>query len=236
VALNPAIRLRDVGKRYGQKWVLKDVSITINETELILIVGPNGAGKSTLLKVIAGVIKPTMGEVILFRESTKPSKPEAKRHLGVLLHESFLYDELNVRENLQFFEAMYGGSRGDWWKFVEVLDVDKVMNSRVSELSYGWRKRVDVVRALVHHPRIVLLDEVFSELDRDTCQLVTKRVIPQVLEEGTTVVMASHIVEYMEGLSYTEIRLHEGRVISVERRGGVEFQANLPALQKGLEG
>ena len=220
---NPAIMLRSVGKRYGQKWAIEDVSISISESELVLINGPNGAGKSTLLKVIAGVVEPTKGEIVLFKEAVKPSNPEARRHLGVLLHDSFLYDELTVRENLEFFNSMYGGSKTrDWMEFVEILGVDKVLNSKASELSYGWRKRVDIARTLVHHPRIILFDEVFSGLDRNGCQLVTKNVIPKVLSENTTVVIASHISGYVNGLWHTRVRLDDGHVISIESRTEVE--------------
>lgn len=217
---NSAIRLQGVGKRYGRKWALKDVSIAIGEGELALVVGPNGAGKSTLLKIVAGVVKPTRGEVRLFKEGARSARPEVRRHLGVLLHESFLYDELTVRENLEFFYAMYkGGAIQDWREFVEALDVDKVLSCRVSELSYGWKRRVDLARALIHQPRVVLLDEVFSGLDRGSCQVVAEEVIPRVLREGATVVMASHIEEYMENLSYMKVQLHDGCVISVEGEG-----------------
>lgn len=219
MALTPSITLQNIGKRYGRNWALKDVSLTVGEGELVLIVGPNGAGKSTLIKLIAGVINPTNGEIKLLKEGMKPSKPKARWNLGVLLHESFLYDELRVRENLDFFFSMYGSGRGrDWSKFINVLGVDTVINHKVSELSSGWRKRVDIARTLVHHPRIILFDEVFSELDTAGCQLMTKSVIPQILEEGTTVVITSHILEYMDGLEYRPIALEAGRVVSVYRK------------------
>ena len=220
---NPAITLRNVGKRYGQKWAVEDISVTIDEAQLVLVVGPNGAGKSTLLKIIAGVVEPTKGEISLFRENMRPSNPEARRRLGVLLHESFLYDELTVRENLEFFHSMYGSSKTlDWWEFVEILGIDKVLSNKASDLSHGWRKRVDIVRALIHHPMLVLFDELFSGLDQRGCQLVTKKVIPKVLGEDTTVVMASHISGYMNGLWHSKIRLNDGRVTSIERGTSVE--------------
>ena len=224
MAFSPSITLQNIGKRYGRNWALKDVSITVGEGELVLIMGPNGAGKSTLIKLIAGVVNPTSGEVKLLKAGMKPSKPKARWHLGVLLHESFLYDELKVRENLDFFFSMYGNGRSrDWSKFVNVLGVDTLINQKVSELSSGWRKRVDIARTLIHHPRIVLFDEVFSKLDTDGCQLMTKSVIPQILEEGTTVVMTSHIFEHMDGLEYKTIELEAGRVISVDRKIAFEF-------------
>ena len=217
---NLSLVLRNVGKRYGQKWAIEDVSLTINEAELALIVGPNGAGKSTLLKVIAGVVEPTRGEVSLFRENMAPQNSEARRRLGVLLHESFLYDELTVRENLEFFHSMYGHDKAlDGWEIVESLDIDKVLSSKASELSHGWRKRVDIARALIHHPKIVLFDELFSGLDRSGCQLLTEKVIPTVLAEGITIVLASHIGGYVNGLWHSRIRLNNGRVTSIERGG-----------------
>ena len=220
---NPAVTLRNVGKRYGQKWALEDISITIDEAKLVLIVGPNGAGKSTLLKIISGVVEPTKGNVNLFRENMSPSNPEARRRLGVLLHDSFLYDELTVRENLEFFHSMYGRNKTpDWHEFVDVLGMENIMDSKASELSYGWRKRADILRALIHHPRIVLFDELFSGLDEHGCQLVTEKVIPKVLGEETTVVVASHIDGYMRGLWHSKIRLGDGRLVSVERGNSVE--------------
>ncbi len=220
---HPSVVLTNVGKRYGMMWAIEDLSLTIEEAELALIVGPNGAGKSTMLKVIAGVIEPTKGEISLFRESMRPSNAEARKWLGVLLHESFLYDELTVRENLEFFHSIYrGNQKMSWWKIIDSLDIARVLGSKASELSYGWRRRVDIARALIHHPRIVLFDELFSGLDSSVCQLMTKEIIPEVLAEGTTVIVASHIGRYLDGMWHHRIRLNAGRVDSVEGRGHVE--------------
>lgn len=161
------VKLKNVWKRY-KKWVLKDVNLSIDRGTVIGLVGPNGSGKSTLLNIIAGLVRPTRGEIII-SEYKVPEDHEYKFHIGILLHNSVLYDELTVAENLIYYSKVYGL---DNWRslesvreLIEVFELKDYISVKVEALSHGWRKRVDIIRAFMHDPDIILLDEPFSGLD-----------------------------------------------------------------------
>jgi len=160
------IELVDVWKRFGRVWILRGVNMNVRRSTLIAIVGENGSGKTTLLKIICGLIKPTRGSVkILGRDIRKDST--YKYHVGILFHENVLYDELTVHENLIFYSRMYGfKDLNDLARNVfKRLNLERYRDVKVRDLSYGWRKRVNFVRALVNDPEIILLDEPLSGLD-----------------------------------------------------------------------
>lgn len=195
-------------KAYGSIWALRNVSISINSGCLVLVLGPNGAGKSTLIKILCGLLKPTKGvvRVLGFKHGCR----EIKRRIGVVLHEPILYGELTVLENLVFYSSFYNSKVDDW--VVRVLGIDTVFRERVDRLSYGWRKKVDLARALIHSPNLLLLDEPFSGLDESTCETISKQIIPAFIENGRTVVIASHIGEYVNHIPHVEIMLANGEV------------------------
>ena len=156
----------DVWKRYRGEWVLKGVNLKIEENSLIAIVGKNGSGKTTLLKLMCGLIKPTKGVVRILGENVKIDR-SYKGKIGVLLHENVLYEELTVRENMEFYERMFGGMSDLARDVFKRLGLEKFEGKKVKALSYGWKKRVNLVRALINDPKILLLDEPLSGLDED---------------------------------------------------------------------
>ena len=161
------LRVRDLWKKYREEgpWVLSGASLEAGPGSMIWIVGSNGSGKTTLLRIIAGLTLPTRGSVEI--SGMPPRSPEARRMMGVVLHRSFLYDELSVRENLEYYAVLYGVEDYDPESdsIVEMLGLRKYLDRRASELSYGWRRRADMARALLHKPKILLVDEPFTGLD-----------------------------------------------------------------------
>ncbi|HIQ12784.1 MAG TPA: ABC transporter ATP-binding protein [Thermoprotei archaeon] len=157
------LQLLDIWKKYGGKWVLKGIDFEVSESEVICIYGENGVGKTTLLKIIAGLVTPTKGKILFNGESSRKYR---NRFQGVLLHENILYEELSVEENIRYYSILY---RGDGLelvdRLVEALGLKKYWGSRVGTLSYGWRKRANIVKAFLNNPRLLLLDEPFTGLD-----------------------------------------------------------------------
>ena len=194
-------------KAYGSNWALRNVSISIGRGCLALLLGPNGAGKSTLIKILCGLAKPSRGivRVLGFKHGR-----ELNRRIGVLLHEPILYEELTVLENLAFYSSFYKSKIDS--RLVKLLGIDFVLRERVNQLSYGWRRRVDLARALIHSPDLLLLDEPFSGLDESICEVVSKHIIPLFIGSGKTVIIASHIREYVDHLPHMEIILVNGEV------------------------
>ncbi|ABO08903.1 ATP-binding cassette domain-containing protein [Pyrobaculum calidifontis] len=150
------IEIRDVWKRLGGFWVLRGVNMRVNS--VVTLVGPNGSGKTTLVKIIAGVLEPSRGEVLV--DGRRPRVPASV--LGVVFHTPMLYPELTVRENLKLFAKLSGG------RLVGCpLGVCKVLDKPVKALSFGWRRRVDVVRALLPDPPNLVIDEPTTGLDEE---------------------------------------------------------------------
>ncbi len=162
-----AIKLIDVSKRYGGRYVLKNLHLDVDVGEITCIYGGNGVGKTTLIKITAGLIRPSRGEVYLMGLNIRDGG--YKKHVGVLLHENVLYEELTIDENLKYFSRMYGYSHYDHISEVttlmKIFKIDRYINQRVKSLSYGWRKRANIIKTFLNSPDIVLLDEPFIGLD-----------------------------------------------------------------------
>ena len=150
------IEVLDVWKRLGGSWVLRGVKLSVNS--VVTLVGPNGSGKTTLVRIIAGVLEPTRGEV--FIDGRRPKVPASV--LGVVFHTPMLYPELTVKENLRLFGKMSGGRLEGC-----PLGVCKVLDKPVKALSFGWRRRVDMVRALLPNPPNLVIDEPTTGLDEE---------------------------------------------------------------------
>lgn len=167
---SPPLYLEHIGKKYVDKWVLRDIVLRIDSTGLYVIWGDNGSGKTTLLKITAGLLRPSKGNVYIFGHKVGYGGWD-KSLVNVLLHENIMYDELTVEENLDFYSRMYGLSSirdsKPAYKAFEAFGLEDYMDYRMSSLSYGWRKRVNIVRALINRPRLLLLDEPTIGLDMD---------------------------------------------------------------------
>ena len=164
------IELIDVWKGFKNDWVLKGINLKIQENGLFAIVGENGSGKTTLIKIISGLLRPDRGVVKLFGEDLRNNN-EYKKRIGVLLHENILYEELTIQENLEFYSKLYGTEEDISevaLRLIEALDLRKYMNFKVRDLSYGLKKRANIVRALVNNPDLILFDEPFAGLDENS--------------------------------------------------------------------
>jgi ABC-type multidrug transport system ATPase subunit len=171
----PLLKLEGVTKRFGGLVAVDHIDLEIDKGESIGIVGPNGSGKTTLLKIVAGLIKPSKGVVKILGNDLRKFK-DYKRFLGVLLHENVLYEELTVGENLKFYAKAYGVFSDLAKDVFEAFRLERFENSKVKELSFGWKKRVNLVRALINDPKIVLLDEPFAGLD-DVAREIVKELM-----------------------------------------------------------
>ncbi len=191
-SVEPIARLEGVWKRFeGQpSWVLRGVSMTVRPGELVLVMGRNGTGKTTLLKIMAGLVEPSRGRVLI--GGLQPGSTQARMMLGVVLHHPLVYDELTVQENLSYYAGLYGvyGYEPRRDEVAEALGVTRVLGARVSSLSFGWRRRVDIVRALIHRPRILLLDEPTTGLDDDTVESLLDMTV-ELSKRGVAVVSTS---------------------------------------------
>jgi ABC-2 type transport system ATP-binding protein len=210
--LNGIAELIRVSKSYGDVRALEDLTIKIGEEKIVSILGPNGSGKSTLLKLVSLQLRPTSGRLTLFGKEIL--KPDIKRQIGYLAHESFLYGELSVSENLEFYLKIFSvqaeSARDGLNEVVESLDIRRWLDSKAKNLSYGSRRRVDIARALIHRPRLLALDEPFSGLDPQARKLVIDNITDK--DRHRTVLLSLQDVNLARAFSDEAIVLREGTI------------------------
>jgi len=204
-----AVEIREVSKRYGYLQALNSVSLNIATGDFMAFSGHNGAGKTTLLRIIATHISPTSGTVKIFGTDALENC-EIRREIGLVTHDSFLYDELTVRENLLFYAKLFGVKEEAFRDTIEFLGMNRWYNVQVKNLSHGLRKRADIVRALLHDPGLILLDEPFSGLDMNTCDLLVNYLKSQ---HGKTLLISSHSLEWTRKICDTGIVLERGKIV-----------------------
>ena len=177
------IRARRLEKRFGTTRVLRGVDLDVGERELVVVTGPNGSGKSTLLALCAGLLAPTAGELEVALE---------RGEIGYLAHEPLLYRELTVLENLHLYGRLYrvGDRHERVGMLLERFGLWEKRHERAGDLSRGLAQRLALCRALLHEPRLLLLDEPFAGLDEDGA-----RALDEELEragETRTLLLATH--------------------------------------------
>ncbi|HLG04881.1 MAG TPA: heme ABC exporter ATP-binding protein CcmA, partial [Gemmatimonadales bacterium] len=190
----PVLAARNLERRFGSLSALRGVSLVAHSGECHLVVGPNGAGKSTLLRLLAGLARPTAGAVLI-EGAPVARDPSARRNLGLLSHQSYLYDELTPVENLAFAARLFGlkDPAGVARLRLQAVGLAERSDEPVRRLSRGMIQRVAIARALLHSPRVLLLDEPFTGLDPRSCDQV-RALLAAERDAGRVLVLVSHDV------------------------------------------
>jgi len=205
----PLVSLDRVSKLFGRFAALREVSAAFDRGRLYAILGENGAGKSTLLRVIAGLARPTSGEV---------TWPDAKPQIGYMAHASMLYEELSGLENLRYFASLYGiHSDATLVAGLERVGLDPQLTRRVDAYSQGMRQRLSLARALFCEPELLLLDEPFSNLDPASGGEITK-LLGTLRDSGKTVLVVTHQIGYVDDIADESFMMSRGAIVS--RRSG----------------
>lgn len=192
---------------------MSHVTFEVQKGSILGLLGPNGAGKSTLLSILATLLRPSSGSV-RYGQLDASAGAALRARIGVLGHDLFLYPELTARENLAFFAGLYAVADPDG-RARAALDRAGLADRRddpVSSFSRGMRQRVALERALIHEPRLALLDEPFTGLDDASTAALLAR-LRGLRESGAIVVLATHDLDLADGLLDQAIFLREGRVI-----------------------
>jgi heme exporter protein A len=218
----PAIELHGLLRRFGERIVLRDVSVRVPAGATLAVLGRNGAGKSTLLRILATLLRPHGGEVSVLGERLPRRAFAVRGRLGLLGHEPLLYRDLSGRENLGYHARLHGVGLE---RVEEVLDA-VAMRERADEpvrlLSRGMVQRLAVCRAVLHRPRLLLLDEPLANLDPAATGLVAPLIGR---ESGTTRVLTSHDPRAALAEADLVLGLEDGRVAFVSEAGGVDATA-----------
>jgi ABC-type multidrug transport system ATPase subunit len=215
-----AVEARDVSRHFGRRRALTHVSATFKTGEIVGLFGPNGAGKSTLLGILSTLSRPTSGEVRYGGKLAREVGDSLRARIGVLGHDLFLYGDLTARENLLFFARLYGVR--DPIRIDAALAAARLelrADDRVGAFSRGLRQRLALERALLHQPRLVLLDEPFTGLDDQSASLLIDR-LRSLRDAGAIVLMATHDFESADGLVDRAVCLANGRAVPIADSGG----------------
>jgi ABC-type multidrug transport system ATPase subunit len=172
--------------------------------------GENGAGKSTLLRMIAGLNEPTGGKILVFGLKTK----QALAHIGYMAHAPLLYDELSGMENLRFFSELYGiNSESPLAEAMRRVGLDSQLTRRVGQYSQGMRQRLSLARAIFHSPRLLLLDEPFSNVDPESAAQIA-RLLGEMRSSGNTILLVTHQLGLLAGMADEFLVMSAGQLLS----------------------
>jgi heme exporter protein A len=213
------VELTDISRHYGRRRAVSRVKLAAQQGDILGLLGPNGAGKSTLLGMIATLVAPTSGTIRYGDRQSSDGGPDLRRRIGLLAHELHLYPELSARQNLQFFARLYGLDAGAVVPAaLESAGLTERADDDVSAFSRGMRQRLALERALLHHPRLLLLDEPFTGLDDRAVGVVSER-LRAVAAGGAIVIVATHDLDLADGLVSRMAIISEGKLIADEPAG-----------------
>ena len=205
----------DVARYFGRRKALSNVSFSCDPGEIVGLLGPNGAGKSTLLNILATLLSPSKGTVTYGNRTAADGGAEVRASIGMLGHDLFLYPELTARENLTFFGHLYGLADvpGVVTNALEQSGLAARADDFVSGFSRGMRQRVALERALLHDPRLILLDEPFTGLDQASAAALVSRLRNR-QQAGCLIVLATHDLEIADRLLTRALFLINGRPVA----------------------
>jgi len=205
----------DVARHYGRRKALSQINFTCEAGEIVGLLGPNGAGKSTLLNILATLVTPSRGTVEYGDGAASGAGAAIRGMIGMLGHDLFLYPELTARENLSFFAHLYGVADvgGTVTAALAQAGLADRADDFVSSFSRGMRQRVALERALLHGPKLILLDEPFTGLDQASTAALVARLRDR-QQAGCLIVLATHDLDVAEGLLTRAIYLKDGRLVA----------------------
>ena len=220
-----AVVISDIVKRFGRFAALRGVTAEFLPYRLYVILGDNGAGKTTLLRILAGLARPTSGTVSILG-SIGPRA--AGNEIGYMAHPSLLYDEMSGMENLRYFARLYGIEDDERCaRVIGRVNLDPSLTRPVGQYSQGMRQRMSLARTLLHDPKILLLDEPFSNVDvRSAGEMV--RLLAEVRDSGTTVFAVTHQPSLLQASADEFVWMESGRIITRSR----ELPASSEAKQR----
>ena len=208
-----AIEIHELTKSFGNHLALRGINLEVRQGEAVVIFGPNGAGKTTLIKVLATIMNPSSGRVLVDRLNLKDDADEVRRRIGVVTHQTFLYRNLTAYENLEFYSRMYDVPRHRE-RILEVANMVGMasrLHDRVGTLSRGMQQRLSIARSLLHKPDIILLDEPETGLDQKALSMLWEALQTEG-ERKRTVILTTHNLERGLELGDRLLILTDGKI------------------------
>lgn len=211
-----SIEVKDISKSFGEQKVLDNISFQANKSQILGFLGPNGAGKTTTMRIITGSLMPDSGEVYVSGLNNRDQVIDVKRKIGYLAEHNPLYQDMFVREFLDFNANIYKieNKRQKINELIEVTGLGKEQNKLISQLSKGYKQRVGLAQVLIHDPEVLILDEPTSGLDPN--QLREIRNVIRQTGKDKTVIFSTHIMQEVQALCDRVIILNNGKIVADE--------------------
>lgn len=206
-----SIEVQAVSKSYGTQLALKEISFSAKKGEIIGFLGPNGAGKSTMMKILTGYISPSKGTVFVSGVNVLTNPIEAKATIGYLPEQNPLYQEMYVKEYLQFQAAIFKISKETIATVIKTVGLTPEVHKKISQLSKGYQQRVGIAAAILHNPDVLVLDEPTTGLDPNQLQEI--RTLIKDLGKEKTILFSTHIMQEVEAVCDRVIIIKKGELL-----------------------
>jgi ABC-2 type transport system ATP-binding protein len=231
------LEIRNVRKTYGSLVAVDDVSFTVEPGRLIGLLGPNGAGKTTTVSMIAGLISPERGEVLVGGKPLRGDTDPLKRKIGLVPQDLALYDDLSARENLRYFGALYGLSgsalESAMSSVMTLVGLADRVRDRVKTFSGGMKRRLNLAAGLLHDPEILLLDEPTVGVDPHSRNAIFDN-LEELKRRGKALLYTTHYMEEVERLADRIVIIDNGKVVANDTLSGL-YAGATPGGVKSLE-
>jgi len=225
------IELKDITKQFGKHLVLDDLNLRVDKEEILGIIGPSGSGKSTILKLLIGFYRPTKGKIFFQGKNLLKDMQEIKKIFGFATEDNSFYNNLTVKENLYYFGSLYNIPSREIRKrskeLLKLVGLDNAENTLGHNLSIGMQRRLDIICAMIHNPKVLILDEPTEDLD----PILRKQVIgiiQRIRRNGTTIILTSHLLHEIGDICDRIAILHNKKIIEVKSPEELksEYQTN----------
>jgi heme exporter protein A len=221
----PAIEVRNLVKTFSEFYALRGISLQIATGECLSIFGPNGAGKTTFLRILSAISRPTSGDILFDGKTLEEAVFSIRRRLGVIGHQSFLYDDLTAEENLLFYARLYDVNNPTD-RIREILNdvgLRERARDRVRTYSRGMQQRLTIARAMLHDPAVLFLDEPYTGLDQHAASMLTTW-LSKLRSERRTILLVTHDLEQGLALADRVAIFLRGKVAWEKPAGGIDQQ------------
>jgi heme exporter protein A len=220
------IETRGLTKTFGPRTALAGVDLSVGAGEFVALVGPNGAGKTTLLRILANLARPSAGSVRIGGLDLTEASEAARRQIGFLSHRTLLYDDLTAEQNLRFYAEMYDVDPASprIGRLLERVGLGLRQGDLVQTFSRGMRQRLSVARAVLHRPRVLLLDEPYTGLDPQAVDMV-RDLLTELAGTGCAILLTTHRLTHALAAGRRILVLHHGHVVYDRHRGDVDAES-----------
>lgn len=232
VVVRYMLEINELSKYFHGIQALNKASVIIRKGSIIGLLGPNGAGKTTMIRLLTGIMKPSSGSAIIYGHDITTEQNAVKRITGLLPEDAALYNKLSIFEYIEFIAALYDIEHQDFVNrfmiLLDRLDIRELKDRLIDTLSKGQKQKVALIAALIHEPKVLLLDEPMANLDV-VAQRVVKKMIREYQTENRIILIATHLLSNIEDICDTIVVIDRGEI---KYTGSMhEFAANAPSLE-----